>query len=532
MGNGKKALKLKFFCLILTVTFLFTSLIPGVIFKTEGVALAGQKPDNVILLIGDGMGFEQVEAYRDKQGWATPAGKKIYLDEVNDALGKMTTYSADSDITDSASAATAMSTGYKTINRMLGMTPDNDSFVPDEVPTILELAEQKGLATGLVATSQICHATPAGFAAHVTHRNQFNKIAAQYFDQFAAKNQSLEVLLGGEKRNFTPTGRPEYYNEAGKKINDDNDNRDLITEFKGKGYAVVENTASLKTAGTDKLLGLFTHKGGLTPEHKRAPDNVEPRLPEMTQKALEVLAKDPDGFLVMIEGSQIDWAGHDNNYEYLMGEMKAFDQAVKMALDFQKNNPDTLVIVTADHECGGLNYDLATGNFTWSSKDHTGVPVPVMAEGPGAQNFRGNMDNTDLARKIAAALNLTPPLVTQHTPVTLNQSTTFKVSSLGLPVAGAKISVIDAANNVLATLTTNIKGEASHIFNKEGNYTVKTSINGKELSLKLGSPIATAVLASTSTVKVKVPKSKKGNKGKNLFSKNIKIKNQTKKISA
>ena len=106
MGNGKKALKLKFFCLILTVTFLFTSLIPGVIFKTEGVALAGQKPDNVILLIGDGMGFEQVEAYRDKHGWATPAGKKIYLDEVNDALGKMTTYSDDSDITDSASAAT------------------------------------------------------------------------------------------------------------------------------------------------------------------------------------------------------------------------------------------------------------------------------------------------------------------------------------------------------------------------------------------------------------------------------------------
>jgi len=182
MGNGKKALKLKFFCLILTVTFLSISLTPGVVFKTEGIALAGQKPDRVILLIGDGMGFEQVEAYRDKQGWATPEGKKIYLDEVNDALGlgKMTTYSADSDITDSASAATAMSTGYKTLNRMLGMTPDNDSFIPDEVPTILELAEQKGLATGLVATSQICHATPAGFATHVTHRNQFNKIAAQY----------------------------------------------------------------------------------------------------------------------------------------------------------------------------------------------------------------------------------------------------------------------------------------------------------------------------------------------------------------
>jgi len=474
VGKSKSALKVKFLSLILTVIFLFTSLIPGVVFKTEGVALAGQKPGNVILLIGDGMGFEQVEAYRDKQGWATPVGKKVYLDEVNDAFGKMTTYSADSDTTDSAAAATAMSTGYKTLNRMLGMTPDNDSFIPDEVPTILELAEQKGLATGLVATSPICHATPAGFAAHVTHRNQFNKIAAQYFDQFAAKDQSIEVLLGGEKRNFTPTGRPEYYNEVGKKVNDANDNRDLVGEFQGKGYSVIENAEKLKAATADRLLGLFTEKGGFTPEHQRQAGNPEPHLFEMAQKSLETLAKDPDGFFVMVEGSQIDWACHANDAPYFLGEMQGFDLAVKEVLEFQKNHPETLIIVTADHECGGLNYDLATGNFTWSSKDHTGVPVPVMAEGPGAQNFRGNMDNTDLARKIAAALNLTPPLVTQHTPVTLNQSTIFKVSSLGLPVAGAKISVIDTANNVLATLTTNIKGEASYTFNKEGNYIIAT----------------------------------------------------------
>ncbi|GAB6275028.1 MAG: hypothetical protein STSR0004_18930 [Peptococcaceae bacterium] len=396
------------------------------------------------------------------------------MDEVNDAAGKMTTHSADAPITDSAAAATAMSTGYKTLNRILGMTPDNDEFLPDEVPHILELAELKGLATRLAATSQICRATPAGFAAHVSHRNQFNKIASQYLDNFAAKGYPIEVLLGGEKRNFTSPGRPEYYNEAGKKVNDANDNRDLVGEFQGKGYLAVENATQLSSADADRLLGLFTEKGGLTPEHQRQAGNLEPHLYETTQKALETLAKDPDGFFVMIEGSQIDWVGHDNNFEYLMGEMKAFDQAVKMALDFQKNNPDTLVIVTADHECGGLNYDLATGNFTWSSKDHTGDPVPVMAEGPGAQAFRGNMDNTGLAGKIAATLNLTPPMVTQHTPVTLNQSTVFKVSSLGLPVAGARISVIDAANNVLATLTTNIKGEAWYTFSKEGNYTIAT----------------------------------------------------------
>jgi len=481
-GNKRK---MRLFTCLLAVVFLLTSLVPalmpGSALGARSIVYAQNKPKNVILLIGDGMGFEQIEAYRDQLGWTTPVGKKVYLDEVNDAAGKMTTYSADADITDSAAAATAMSTGYKTLNRILGMTPDDDKFLPDEVPHILELAELKGLATGLVATSQICHATPAGFAAHVPHRNQFNKIASQYFDNFAAKGFPIEVLLGGQEANFSSdsdpggNGRVWYYvYGGGKKVNDESNPRDLISEFQDNGYAVIRNAAELKNIQADRLLSLFTEKGGLTPEHQRQAGNPEPHLSEMTAKALETLAKDPEGFFMMIEGSQIDWACHANDKDYLLGEMQSFDQAVKATLDFQRNHPETLIIVTADHECGGLNYDLATGNFTWSSKDHTGVPVPVMAEGPGAQAFRENIDNTDLAGKIAATLNLTPPMVTQHTPVTLNQSAVFKVSSLGLPVAGARISVIDAANNVLATLTTNIKGEAWYTFRKEGNYTIAT----------------------------------------------------------
>ena len=460
-------------------------------FYSNPIFTSTQSAKNVVLLIGDGMGFEQMEAYRDQS-----PGKYIYMDEVNDAAGKMTTHSADAPITDSAAAATAMSTGYKTLNRMLGMTPDNDEFLPDEVPHILELAELKGLATGLVATSQICHATPAGFAAHVSHRNQFNKIASQYLDNFAAKGYPIEVLLGGEKRNFTSPGRPEYYNEAGKKVNDVNDNRDLVGEFQDKGYLAVENTTQLSAAGADRLLGLFTEKGGLTPEHQRQAGNLEPHLYETTQKALETLAKDPDGFFVMIEGSQIDWAGHANDVPYLLGEMQGFDLAIKATLDFQKNHPDTLIIVTADHECGGLNYE--NGQYTWGSKDHTAAPVPVLAEGPGASLFSDTIDNTDLPRKIAEVLALDQPLVLQHTTATANQPATFKVTSFSFPVAGALVSVIGGAGNVLATLTTNAQGEVSYKFSQEGNYRVKTVKDGyrsQEVALQVGStPAAVATI--------------------------------------
>jgi len=512
--------KTKLFASLLAAVFFLASFvpafIPGLPLRTSNISYAKiseEKPKvkNIILLIGDGMGFEQIEAYRDQRGWITPVGKKVYnkkkvyskkvyMDEANDALGKMTTHSADAYITDSAAAATAMSTGYKTLNRILGMIPDNDEFLPDEVPHVLELAELKGLATGLLATSQICHATPAGFAAHVPHRNQFNKIASQYLDNFAAKGYPIEVLLGGQEANFSSdpnpsgNGRVWYYEYGGgKKVNDSSDPRNLISEFQDKGYAIVRNAAELKNVQEDKFLGLFTGKGGFTPEHQRQAGNPEPHLFEMTLKALETLARDPDGFFVMIEGSQIDWACHANDVSYLMGEMEGFDLAVKAALDFQKNHRETLIIVTADHECGGLTYE--NGQYTWGSNDHTAALVPVLAEGPGASLFSGAMDNTDLARKIAEVLSLDQPLVLQHTPAAANQLTTFKVTSFGYPVVGALVSVIGEAGNVLATLTTNAQGEVTYKFSQEGNYrasAVKDGYRTQEVTLHVCSPPATA----------------------------------------
>ncbi|MQL51778.1 sulfatase-like hydrolase/transferase [Desulfofundulus thermobenzoicus] len=419
-------------------------------------------PKKVVLLIGDGMGYEHMKAARAERG-------SLYMDTVNDATGRMTTHSADAAITDSSSAATAMATGYKINNNVLGILPDGKT----SVPTLVELAEDKGLATGLVTTTQIAHATPAGFATHVKHRDMFNTIAAQYFDNFAAKGKPIEVLMGGGRDNFD--NRASY--TKGAKYGDiTNDGRNLINEFTAKGYQFAGTASELARVTGDKVLGLFEPKNGLTQEKDRQPGNTEPHLNEMTAKALDVLAKNSNGFFLMVEGGQIDWASHANDFDNMVGETLAFDDAVKAALDFQANHPDTLVIVTADHETGGLKYN-GPNNYSWSSTDHTAALVPVMAEGPGAELFNGTMDNTDIARKIAQLLNLNRPLVLQYDEATAGRPATFTVTSMGMPVPGAVVTVKEG-NKTLASLTTDVSGKASYTFAKDGQYQVTATKDG------------------------------------------------------
>ena len=450
-------------------------------------------PKNVILLIGDGMGFEHVEAARDA------AGGHLNMDDVNDAAGRMTTNSANADITDSSSAATAMASGYKINNNVLGLLPDGTS-----VPTILELAEDKGLATGLVTTVQIAHATPAGYASHVPHRNQFNKITAQYFDNFAAKGNPIEVLMGGGQENFDD--RAAYYDRTGKKNDDVNDTRDLLGEFTAQGYQYAGNAgdlSSVSAATCDKLLGLFHPNNGLTQEVDRPADCTEPHLVDMTGKSLEVLANDSDGFFIMVEGGQIDWASHANDFDNNIGETLAFDEAVEAALDFQAAHPDTLIIITADHECGGLTYN-GPDDYSWSSMDHTAALVPVMAEGPGAELFNGTFDNTDLARKIAQLLSLDKPLTLQYSGAVVGVPTGFTATSMGLAVADAKITVKKGVNNTLATLTTDGSGKAGYTFKDAGNYSVYVSKDGYSdsslISLNIGVAAAGATISNLSVL--------------------------------
>jgi len=324
-----------------------------------------QKPKNIVLMIGDGMGIAQVYAAMDSVN-----GNLNILRCTNTALVK--TNSANADVTDSGAAGTAIATGHKTNNKSIGVTADN---VP--VKSILKIAEENGLATGLVATSDITHATPASFIANVTSRYQSNEIARQFL------TTDIDVFIGGG------------YDAFAKR----KDSINFTDSLKSKNYKVVTSVDELvKTEPSGKIAGL------LYPGH--APKILDGRgdmLSVSTEKALSLLEKDEDGFFLMIEGSQIDWGNHDNNYKYVISELLDFDKAVGKVLDFAVENPETLVIVVADHESGGLTLiedetDKDKMKPSFSTDDHSAVPVALFAFGPGAEQFKGLIDNTDIFR--------------------------------------------------------------------------------------------------------------------------------------
>ncbi len=348
-----------------------------------------KKIRNVILCIGDGMGLSQITLASMKAGGATG---RLCLERMP-VTGLVRTYSASSRVTDSAAAATAMATGIKTNNGMIGRTPGGQAY-----QTILEAVKAKGMTTGLVATSTITHATPASFASHVDSRATEAAIAEQLIAN------RVNVLLGGGRKYFLPRSDP---NSARK------DDRDLIAEARQAGYAYVTTERELHSAHSTDILGLFQFDSLTT----IAP---EPNLACLTRKAIQVLtgrnsksSRAKGGFFLMVEGSQIDWACHDNDAGKAIRQTLLFDQAVQVAVDFALEDGHTLVIVTADHETGGLT--LPAGSKTspdpavrWSTKGHTSTPVPIGALGPRASIFAGMQDNTDIARKIAQLLRITP----------------------------------------------------------------------------------------------------------------------------
>jgi alkaline phosphatase len=330
-------------------------------------------PKNVILLIGDGMGLAQVTLAR------LSLGEALMMDSMPSG-GLAKTHSANSTITDSAAAGTALATGYKTNNGMISVLPDGK-----QVQTILEAASELGKATGLVTTVTITHATPAVFGSHVNSRGDEADIAPQYLDR------KINVLLGGGRQFFIPQSAKESKRK---------DDRDLIAEAKSAGYEFVDAREAMLSAKGSKLLGLF-QMSAMTTE---AP---EPTLAEMADKAISVLSPDKDGFFVMIEGGQIDWRCHANDVAGTIKQTLDFDAAVGKALDFARKRNDTLVIVTADHETGGLTIvspdkgEDAKFKAKFSTGGHSACNVPILAFGPGASQFGGVMDNTDIPKRIA-----------------------------------------------------------------------------------------------------------------------------------
>jgi len=339
---------------------------------------SGTKVKNVILFIGDGMGLSQIASARIK---SLGVEGRLHMERMP-VTGLLYTFS-NSLVTDSAAAVTALATGYRTNNGMLSISPDGQ-----KLPTIIEVCKNKGLAAGLVATSAITHATPASFASHVKSRTAEQEIAVQLLEN------RVNVLLGGGKQFFLPQS-----SEGSKR----EDEQDLIARAKGLGYAFVETKEEMLKVKAEYILGLFA-AGALS-------SNPEPSLAEMTQKAISILSKNKKGFFVMVEGSQIDWACHANDLVNTVLQTTLFDEAVRVGLDFALKDKQTLVLVTADHECGGLgiNGGSMDGNeiiVGWTTGGHSAVPVPVFAFGPGAEKFMGVNHLTDVPGKVAALLGL------------------------------------------------------------------------------------------------------------------------------
>lgn len=332
---------------------------------------AEKHPKNVILLIGDGMGIAQLYA------GMVASNNKLALEQCTHS-GFVKTYSSDNFTTDSGAGGTAIACGVKTRNGMIGMSPDS---VP--VKSILQIASKNNLSTGMVVSCAVTHATPASFIAHQVNRNMYEEIATDYL------KTDIDVFIGGGRKHFE----------------DRADGRNLTSELRAKNYQVAYSLNDVKSIKTGKLAGL------LYEEHNPPMPERGNMLPEATAAAINLLANNKKGFFLMVEGSQIDWAGHDNNLDHTIREMIDFDQAVARALDFAKKDGNTLVIVTADHETGGLA--LLNGKFgsdklkvAFSTKNHSGVPVPIFTYGPGADHFSGFMENTSIKGKIEKLLKL------------------------------------------------------------------------------------------------------------------------------
>lgn len=392
---------------------------------------------SLVLFIGDGMG----QAHRFA-GQLLAAGRdgRLAMDRMP-VLGHMGTMCVDPTtfVTDSAAAASAIATGFKTNNGCVSIDANGKSR-----PTILEMARSSGRSVGLISTCQITDATPAAFAAHVPLRAAQSTIARQYIEE-----AQVDVILGGGAVHWYPQGqrlpaaltRDARWRGVGRE-------GDLVARAADLGYDVVmseqELTANLEQRAcsneTRPLLGLFSGEEFFvqTEEGLGAVYDPPVSLADLTAAAIEILSRNPNGFFLMVEESAIDRMAHRNNAPLTLKGVLELDRAVQVGLAYASKHPDTAVIVTADHECGGLavagsldqpypyepggglldtllagedgpfpvagtDYGFVLG---WATTGHTSAPVPITAIGPGTEHLAGVIENTDLFHTMAHALSL------------------------------------------------------------------------------------------------------------------------------
>lgn len=321
---------------------------------TVGLVLAQPQARNIILMIPDGCGFSTATLAR----WYS--GRPLALDAM--LRGAVRTSAGNSIITESAAAATALATGHKTSGGVLGLGPGPgrrltvatappDSLESRPLATLLEAARLQGKATGLVATCAFPHATPAGFAAHIADRGEYEAIASQM------AHQGIDILFAGGRGWLRPRSRGGLRE----------DSLDLAELLARRGCRLVATSAEMSTLRTAPAWGLFAEEDMRPDADRGLQAAAEPSLAAMTAKAIELLSRDTDGFFLMVEGSQVDWAGHANDPFYAVTDFLAFDSAVQVAVDFAARDSHTLVVACPDHNCGGLSIGSATSTVGYDS---------------------------------------------------------------------------------------------------------------------------------------------------------------------
>lgn len=342
--------------------------------KTKEIAVK-----NVIWMIGDGMGVAQVSALMLENGF-----EPINMERAT-AVGLVKTYSANNRVTDSAAAATAFATGHKTDNSRVGIDSAGNSL-----ESIMKIAARNSYATGFIVTSGVTDATPAGFYANAKSRHEHEKMALQL------TQSGIDFFMGGGRKYFESR----------------EDSVDLIKVLKENDYKIVYDIQQAADIERGKVAGLVYEK----PYMQLARNGRGDYLAKATAKALQVLGNNSKkGFFLMVEGSQIDGGGHQNKIDMIVNETRDFDDAVKVAMDYADQNPGTLVLVTADHETGGLALASNDSDFTssesgikycFSTNGHTASLTPLFAYGTQANRFSRVMENTQLFYILSQLLNL------------------------------------------------------------------------------------------------------------------------------
>jgi alkaline phosphatase len=370
-------MKFKLYTLTISILILCSCKTTDVIKETKN-----DIPKNVILLIGDGTGLSQVSSAFYFKDTAPNYGRFKHI-------GLIKTSSSRQDITDSAAGATAFASGVKTYNGAIGVADDSTA-----VATIVEIVSPLNIKTGVISTSSITHATPAAFFAHALSRGFLEEIAADMV------MSDIDFIAGGGIENF----------------NKRKDGKNLLADLANKNFKIdTTSLGSIADIQAQSKVAYLLAGNHLPPTAKGRGDF----LPNATDLGIQFLNKNNSNFFLMVEGSQVDWGGHENNSDYLVSELIDFDNAIGKALDFAIRDGNTLVIVTADHETGGFtlasttkkrpngttysDYNEITGTF--STGGHSATLIPVFAYGPGAEEFSGVYENNEIFHKILKVTN-------------------------------------------------------------------------------------------------------------------------------